>query len=394
VIVDLHAHYAMHLMPPGEGSAHEPLTSRQWRARWRARLLALISRLANYQGPGGGPSVTIDLMRRGRVGVVLSALYSPFCEIDLSKRYAAPPENAYFQDLIDQLELVEADIAEHEADRARVVHSPAELRQAVDAGQIALVHAVEGGFHLGDSPDVIRERVAELARRGVACITLAHLLWRRVATNSVALPLPERVYAFVFRQPRGEGLSELGVAALEAMVDHGIMVDVAHMSQASLDDTFRVLDERDPQHRVPPICTHGACRFGRRHYNLSDDTIGKIVERGGVIGLTSSERHLTNGLRKGTDTWEDSVEVICAHVDRIGSVAGGSFDHVAIGTDLDGFVKPAVRGLEHEGRLAALEDALVERYGAGDAAKITSENALRVMETHWRGRTEPAAAGA
>jgi hypothetical protein len=38
-------------------------------------------------------------------------------------------------------------------------------------------------------------------RRGVAYITLAHLFWRRVATNSIAVPLPERLYRLVFPQP-------------------------------------------------------------------------------------------------------------------------------------------------------------------------------------------------
>jgi microsomal dipeptidase-like Zn-dependent dipeptidase len=386
VIADLHAHYAMHLMPPGAESALRPMTSREWRSRWRARLLGAISRLANYQGPGGGPSVTIDLMRRGRVGVALSALYWPFAEIDLRKRYGAPPEDAYFRDVLAQLELVEDDIREHEADLARVVTTPAELADAVGEGKLALVHSVEGGFHLGETEATVRENVAELARRGVAYVTLAHLFWRRVATNSVALPLPEWLYGVVFRQPRGEGLSELGAAALDAMVEHGVMVDVAHMSQASLDDTFRLLDERDPEHRVPPIASHGACRFGRRGYNLSDETVRRIGERGGVIGLSASERHLTNGLRRdGTRTWQDTVEVICAHVERIRDLTGGGYDHVAIGSDMDGFIKPTVHGLEHMGRMAGLEDALRERYGEEDAGSICSGNALRLLERHWGG---------
>ncbi|MDP8942686.1 MAG: dipeptidase [Actinomycetota bacterium] len=382
MIADLHAHYPMHLMPPGAGSAHDALRARRRRARWRARLLDAFSRLANYQGPAGGPGVTVDLMRRGRVGVVLSVLYSPFAEMDLSKHYAAAPEDGYFRDVQEQLDLVERDIGDNESAFARVVHGPTELSEALRDGKVALVHCLEGGFHLGESEAAVRANVAELARRGVAYVTLAHLFWRRVATNTPALPVPEWAYRLVFRQPGGEGLSERGAVALDAMVEHGILVDIAHMSQASLDDTFRLLDERDPGRRVPVIASHGACRFGRRTYNLSSQTIERVAERGGVVGISASERHLTDGLRSGTRSFADSVDVVCAHVDRIREISG-SFDHAALGSDLDGYIKPAVHGLEHMGRMAALEDALGERYGEADAAKVCSGNALRLLERHW-----------
>ena len=55
------------------------------------------------------------------------------------------------------------------------------------------MHCIEGGFHLGATPEEVTAHVHELADRGVAYITLAHLFWRRVATNAPALPfLPTR----------------------------------------------------------------------------------------------------------------------------------------------------------------------------------------------------------
>ncbi|MDQ3851006.1 MAG: dipeptidase [Actinomycetota bacterium] len=368
----------MHLMPEGAESARGPMTSRRWRARHRARLLRIASQLANYEGPGGGPGVTMDLMRRGQVGVAMSVIYSPFSEIDLSKPYGAPPEDSYFRDATDLIDLVEQDIAAHESDVARVVHSPAELAEALREGKVALVHVIEGGFHLGASEESVRANVAELARRGVASITLAHLFWRRVATNSVAVPLPEWLYRLVFPQPPYEGLSELGVAAVQAMVEHGILVDVAHMSRASLLDTFRVVGDR-----APIIASHGACRFGDRDYNLSFDTIARIGQSGGVIGISTSDRHLSNGLRRGrTQTFEETMATIRAHVKRIRDITG-SFDHVAIGSDLDGFIRPMVRGLEHMGRMTALQEALRAEYGEEIAEKICNGNVLRLLERHW-----------
>ena len=67
----------------------------------------------------------------------------------------------------------------------------------------------------------------------------------------------------------------------------------------------------------------------------------------------------------------------CAHVDAIHAVTG-SHDHVAIGSDLDGFIKPTMSGIESAEHLALLEDPLREAY-PGDADAILSGNVVRVV---------------
>ena len=52
------------------------------------------------------------------------------------------------------------------------------------------------------------------------------------------------------------------------------------------------------------------------------------------------------------------MELVYAHIDRIAQVTG-SHDHAAIGSDLDGWIKPALPGLEHLGRMRYVQDALV-----------------------------------
>jgi microsomal dipeptidase-like Zn-dependent dipeptidase len=42
---------------------------------------------------------------------------------------------------------------------------------------------------------------------------------------------------------------------------------------------------------------------------------------------------------------EDSIAALTAHIDRIVNVTG-SWDHMAIGSDLDGFQKPTLTGLQ------------------------------------------------
>src|SRR5436190_19293566 len=162
----------MHLVPPSRASVVRLIAWRRERGGWRDRMGALLtevgSRLWNYPGPAMGPAVTVPLMRAGEVSAVLSVLYVPLDEMDLGKAYGAPPDPAYFQRLVRQLDLVESHLAGSHDGVAVVARDPEELRSAIDAGSLALVHCVEGGFHLGTTPGQVERNVAVLAERGVA----------------------------------------------------------------------------------------------------------------------------------------------------------------------------------------------------------------------------------
>jgi membrane dipeptidase len=172
LIVDLHAHYAMHLVPQAAGTAIEMLSTAKGRDRLRdrvrAHLTGLASRFANYRSFESGPRVTIPQLQEGRVGVALSVLYSFFDELDLGAPYGAPPEAGYVARLISQLEMVETDIRERHSGEAVVVRDPVALDRELGNERVALIHCVEGGFHLGETPEAVERAVAELARRGVA----------------------------------------------------------------------------------------------------------------------------------------------------------------------------------------------------------------------------------
>ncbi len=257
------------------------------------------------------------------------------------------------------------------------------LDRELGNGRVALVHCVEGGFHLGDTPESVDRAVTALARRGVAYIVLPHLLWRGVATNSPALPfLPDWLYRLVFPQPK-LGLSELGTAAVTAMVREGVLIDLSHMSTQALADTFELLDELDPDRRVPVIASHSAFRFGRQEYGVDEETIRRIASRDGVVGLIFAQHQLNDGVRRGhTHSFDDSFEVICRHLDRIAEITG-SHAHAAIGSDFDGFIKPTMGGLESMTDMARLQRSLRDRHGAEDAECICSGNALRVLRAGW-----------
>jgi membrane dipeptidase len=386
MLVDLHAHFPMHLLPDEQQRTHDHAQA-WWRQRWEAQLVRLISRFANYQGPGDTPSVTEELMSDGDVGVTLSVLYQPLDEMDLTQEYGAPPRESYFDDITAQLRTVEEYVKDHSS-KVTIAHTPTELDTLLGGGVPILIHAIEGGFQLGRDAAELQRNVRALAGLGVAYVTVAHLFFRDVATNAPALPfLPDWLYHLVFPEKGKRGLTALGREVVQALVDEGILVDITHMSQASIKDVLAVLDARDPGKEVPVIATHMACRFGGLEYCFDDDTIRAVADRGGVLGCILCEHYITSGLPGGVQSFQDSVNALCRHIDKIHE-ATGTFDHVGVGSDLDGYIKPALPGLEHMGRMAELQKELRARYGDADAEKISSGNALRVLRAEW-GRKRP-----
>jgi microsomal dipeptidase-like Zn-dependent dipeptidase len=393
MLVDLHAHYPMRVVSDVTPATPKRLAKRRARQPGvkGGRLVALVLRVAamlgNHRLPWSSYRVTPKGLRTGGVGVALSVLTRPFDEFDLTKPRGSNPLSHYYDGLLDDLAAVEGEVARHDRDMLRLVHTRAELESALQDGATALVHCVEGGFSLGDQPGEVRENVKDLATRGVVYITLAHLVYRQVATNSNAFPFAsdEQLDRFYPQPGMGEGLTERGVAAITAMVEHGVLLDISHMRQDALDETWALLDRLDPELRVPVLASHVGYRFADQEYMLDDATILQVKRRNGLIGLILAQHQLMDVPGEEhvrTQDFEDSKRVIFKHIDKIAEVTGG-YDHVALGTDFDGFIKPTLTGLEGMGDLTALEQALDGRYRE-DSAKIKSENALGLLRRAMR----------
>jgi microsomal dipeptidase-like Zn-dependent dipeptidase len=393
MIADLHVHYPMRvvedLSPATTDQQVRKMVAHLSPGEWaEALFIRFLGRFMNDRSPDSGYRVTVEGLQEGDVGVVLSALYRPLEEMDLSKTYASPPDEEYYPLLLRDLERVEQEVGSHDAGLIRIVHNLAELDAARAAGAIAVVHCVEGGFHLGDTPEHVTTNVAELARRGVAYITLAHLFYRGVAANAPALPFlkNDENYDRLFPQPAGVGLTKLGEAAVAAMAANGVVIDLSHMRTDAIAETLDQLDVLDPGKTLPVINSHAGYRFGEQDYMCDDATLIRIKDRNGVVGLIMAQYQLNDGLCNGhTETFAQTKNIIFKHVDKIVEVTGG-FDHVAIGSDLDGFIRPTASGIEGSGDLAKLESALREHYGDEDADKLVSGNVLRVLHDGW-GRT-------
>jgi microsomal dipeptidase-like Zn-dependent dipeptidase len=385
VIADLHCHYAMHLLERVERPTLRSTAQRgiSFSDRLRALVMWVANRVANYRTWRGNPRVTLEKLERGGVKLVLSVLLVPLDEMDLGQPYGAPPQPSYFDNLLEQMERVERELAQRDPAGTRHVIVK-RARDLEDQTRIAFAHCVEGGFPLGTTPEEVKAHVGELADRGVLYITLAHLFWRQVATNSPALPfLSDAWYARIFPQPAGEGLTALGQAAVEAMYDHNVLIDLSHMRADSLTETLELLDRLDETRQFPVIATHAGVRFpeSSQQYQLADETVRRIGERDGVVGLILAQHQLNDGIRKRpTRRLKQSVEVISRHIDRVEELAGPG--HVGLGTDLDGFIKPAMAGLETAARLQHLRDPLLAKYD-DDEAKVDGflyDNAKRVIK--------------
>jgi microsomal dipeptidase-like Zn-dependent dipeptidase len=388
MIADLHAHYPMRVITDMDPGTAAKLMKEPGGAtlgdRIRSLVLRIANKLDNHPTWDGTYRITPETLREGRVGLAMSVLFRPFEEIDLSKPYASPPESSYFPKLIADLEAVEREVKTHDPSQLRLVHSRAELDAALTDGATALVHSVEGGFHLGDTDAEIEANCVELAARGVGYVTVAHLFFRQVATNANAVPfIPDPIYSFVFPQRGKDRLTPRGEAVVRGLVDNRILIDLSHMDPPGIRETFALLDEIDPDSEVPVVSTHAGYRFGKQQYMHDEETLLQIQRRRGVVGLIMAQYQLNDGIRKDhTTTFDESLAVICKHIDKIAEVTGG-YELIALGTDFDGFVKPTPSGLETMADLRLLEEALRKRYGDENAERMVWRNALGVLETLW-----------
>ncbi|HEY2714857.1 MAG TPA: membrane dipeptidase [Solirubrobacterales bacterium] len=393
---DLHAHYPMHVVTDLEADeGREPSLALMRRVRKRRGLWGRIQgivtwcamKLASDKTLDSGPRISIEGMQKGDVRLAFSMLVQEFAEIDLSKRYAAPPSPDYFKTLIAEIEEVESEVASHGEDVIRIVGNLEQLDACLASRAIGLIHAVEGGYHLGESDEEIGRNCRALTARGVGSVTVAHLFFRQVATNAPAIPfLPEWLYDFLFPQRGKDRLTPRGEAVIRGLVENRILIDLTHMDPGGIAEVFALLDdELDPGKRFPVVSTHAGFRFGKQRYMCDEGIVKKIAERGGVVGLIMAQHQLNDGLRKNGDYTEslaESLEIVYAHIDRIAELTGG-YDHIALGTDFDGFIKPTMGGLDTMADLASLDTALRQKYGDEATEKMTSGNALGILRRLW-----------
>jgi len=309
-----------------------------------------------------------------------------------------PPYFSVAQALLDEAESRldahnQATRQDGDARRVLVAHSLAELSAIVRQGDIAFIHTVEGGHAVdgGEPSDAaVIANLEALFARGVASLTLAHFYPNRLAMP--VFPFPEYTQPILLRAGLDElwrvldltqGLTPLGCAVVERMLQLGMLVDVSHCTPAGRRQVYELADAAGAAGRV--VASHvGAFAINPTPYNLEDWEIRWFAERGGVIGVIFMNYWLA--------PWRVGIglDLIAATVEHLIRAAGGATAHVALGSDFDGFTDPP-DDLKDPSELPRLTQRLLagmrsldgRKLSDADVEGILGRNALRVLREGW-----------
>ncbi|WP_417471105.1 dipeptidase [Maricaulis sp.] len=152
------------------------------------------------------------------------------------------------------------------------------------------------------------------------------------------------------------GLTDFGRAAVARIVERGLIIDLAHSSQAVVRD---VLDMTDVPLVISHTGIHGHCEARR---NIPDALMSEVASRGGVIGIGFWE----------DVTCDDGPAGIAATI--LAAIELVGVEHVALGSDYDGTVTTTFDASEY----AVLTDRLLEAgLSEADIRAVMGENTIR-----------------
>jgi microsomal dipeptidase-like Zn-dependent dipeptidase len=282
--------------------------------------------------------------------------------------------------LLAMMEKMEWQVAR--TDRFRLVRSNAELTAALRGGKTAILHTLEGGHVLGaglaaDDLDGRLGRLERLADRGVASLTLAHLFPNDLAGHAEAIPAAQRTFPICPLDTGVDldlGLTETGHAVVEKAVDLRIVPDVTHCTPVARQDVYRRV-----ANRIPIIASHtGVQSMNPEPYNLDESDVRAIADSGGVVGVIFMPHWLE------TSDPGPGLDAIWHTMETVNDWSGGSWRHVAIGTDFDGFTDPP-DDCKSAADLPAVPDMLEKKgLSAAQVEAVAGTNARRVLSDGWR----------
>ena len=176
------------------------------------------------------------------------------------------------------------------------------------------------------------------------------------------------------------GLTGAGRELLREMEAVGMALDLSHLAE---DAFWQALDAFSG----PVLASHNNCRAlvpGDRQF--SDEQIGAIAARGGVIGVALDAWMLYPGWIKGETRNEVvSMEAVAEQIDHICQLVGNA-RHAAVGSDLDGGygTEQCPYDLDTIADLQQIPDLLRKRgYGQEDIEGVMHGNWLRFFRAAW-----------
>lgn len=288
---------------------------------------------------------------------------------------------------LEQIDRVHRLAAAH-PDRMAMARTAEDVRRIARSGRVASLIGVEGGHQIDGRLAVLRQYRA----LGVGYMTLTHghsLAWADSSTDA----------------PIANGLSPFGRAVVAEMNRIGMIVDVAHVSDATM---AAVLDTS----KAPVIASHSDVRaLADAPRNIPDALLRRIGEGGGVVMVNCYPAFLSSAWRAWDAArtayarsvgvaanvydarkpaplvaWDAShpaprvtAALVADHVEHIAQVAGRGA--VGFGGDYDGINGTAPEGMTGvDGYPQVLAELVRRGWSEADLAGLTSGNILRVMD--------------
>ena len=322
------------------------------------------------------PKLMTDIprLRAGHVGGQFWAAYVPVSTIHEGEHPAVYA--------LEQIDLVYRLCGRYPATFA-MARTAADVERNFKAGKISCLIGIEGGHAIENSLGALRA----FAQLGVRYMTLTHwetIDWADAATDSA----------------KHNGLTTFGEAVVREMNRVGMLVDLSHVSDATMMDALRVS-------RAPVIFSHSSARALANHVrNVPDSILTLLAKNGGVVMTNFAPDYVSESLRVYDDSLQkrtarlraaglDSVAVrdsvnawqaagpkatlaqVADHVEYLRKVAG--VDHVGIGSDFDGISSVPV-GLQDVSKFPDLVAELLRRgWTEVDVKKVAGLNTLRVL---------------
>jgi membrane dipeptidase len=285
---------------------------------------------------------------------------------------------------LEQIDIARRIIAQY-PDRLQFATSVADIRAAHKAGRIASLLGMEGGHAIEDSLGALRAYYD----LGVRYMTLTHNVNTSWA-DSQAVPAEHG------------GLTPFGEQVVLEMNKLGMLVDLSHTSDGTMDDALRVA-------KAPVIFSHSSsraiCNVPR---NVPDDILKRLKGNGGVVMVTfvagfidpavaaiqlpamaEITRRATGKTPEEREKIEEevlgkikmpptSIAKVADHIEHIRDVAG--VEHIGLGGDFDGNSQWP-EGLSDVSMYPNLFAELIRRgWSDHDLKLLAGENLLRAME--------------
>jgi len=331
-------------------------------------------------------------------------LTSPFFSIYVAASYADHGATKRALELIDLTNRV---LAEHKAD-TMFAGSVADIRRAKKAHKLGILMGIEGGHAIEDSLGVLRQ----MYRAGVRYMTLTHTNTNHWADSSGPYYEPG------FDPKKSvvhHGLTEFGKQVVKEMNKIGMIVDISHTSDDTVDAVLAVST-------APVMASHSSCRaLVDMPRNLTDDQIKRIAAKGGIVMVNVASTFLDKKSWEAFIVLRDSLTADMAklkgdkdigpkmrklyeerlkahpiphatvgeladHIEHVIKVAG--IDAVGLGTDFDG-IPDAPTGFEDYSKIPNLVAELIKRgHSDAEITKILGENFLAFFARVEAAKTE------